>query len=362
MSHFYVNFAVIYNFWISHIRIHHSVSLFTFKLWGMDAIDSIGKFLWRNRSRILLTGAVLGSAGLLFYYSSNEQVTLEEWSSVEEGANSEREEEQSVPEENLFVNRARQLTEVKKAQLVKIRRQFENARQKFLPTLRVKIFEVIDCSDAIQELRRLRSTSSASLQKNAEEALWEKIKIQSISILFVSVYMSCMVCTVLKLQFHLLGNYSNQYEVSRYLNRSGGSNHDFGGNLTQSMVSDVTLSPITTSRNIGSSNDNNSHINITSPFSSNLFLALIEQSYSHLLHEGMTALGQLCQDKTAAIFGSRPDAAESEHGGPGNSQQHKWYYKNTTSYEDLVGDLMVLRHSIECDLDNNLIQLALLRK
>jgi len=317
----------------------------------MDSLDSIGKFLWRNKDKIILTGALLGSVGLLYYYNSNvSNAMLEEWSHAE---GVEEDTDRSLSEDDMFINRARQLPEVKKAQLVKIRRQFENARQKFLPTLRVKIFEVVDCSDTIQELRRLRSTSSASLQRDAEEALWEKIKIQSISILFVSVYMSCVVCTVLKLQFHLLGNYSNQGDSSLHGNSSQLSGN---GNLSQSMMSDVTLSPISHARSDNRHGATSSAASAgASAFSSDLFLALIEQSYSHLLHEGMAALGKLCQDKTAAIFGSQSSAGA---GGP----QHKWYYKNTTSYEDLVGDLMALRHSIEADLDANVIQLALLRK
>jgi hypothetical protein len=306
-----------------------------------------------------MTGAVLASAGLLYYFSTaGSQPMLEEWPAGEEG-------QQQGSSEHMYINRARQLSEAKKAQLAKIRRQFENARQKFLPTLRVKIFEVVDCSDTIQELRRLRSTSSASLQRDAEEALWEKIKIQSISIMFVSVYMTCVVCTVLKLQFHLLGSYSEQCEVALAASASlSAASGAFDGGVDDSIVSDVTLSPIAPHRrgraarggsgapSEAGASQAHSQAPSLSPFGSELFLALIEHSYGHLLHEGLAALGRLCQEKTAAIFGSPA----------GSGARHKWYYKNVTGYSELMEDLVALRRSVEEDLDANIIQLALLRK
>ena len=85
-----------------------------------------------------------------------------------------------------------------------------------------------------------------------------------------------------------------------------------------------------------------------SNFDGEVFLHLIEKSYSFMLHEGLQNMGDICKAKTTDMFGTTM----------------KWNViqcKNV-KYDELVADMMNLRHNIEVDLQQNIIQHVLLRK
>lgn len=350
-----------------------------------SAIEDTGKFLYKHRQKIAATTAVVGSAAFLYFYygTSNDSITENITS------NSAHFGDESYNEESAK-NNSKELSDKKKLQLSRIRKQFENAREKFLPTLRVKIFEIVDVSDTIQEIRKLRNSQGKkgkvdSNTRLIEMQLWEKIKISSITILFVSVYMTSAICLILKIQFHLLGHYS--YNCNSSLNSSRiidsnlhtpvkghqkpcdqnhssnfmdmpspipmpASTNPFGDGVGVPAAVDAASSP---SNTINTSYNRN---NLT--FNADIFLELIEKTYSYMLDRGIGELGDFIRAKAIEVFGS--DGEESEEGA--HEAKHKWNVLECkqVEYNDLISSFMQLRHSVEKDIQAHIIERVLLCK
>ena len=137
-------------------------------------LSDLGNYLWKHKQKILLSGAVVaGTVGLFLYYGSDSSTVRDETRENSVISTGER----IITEADSVVNRAKQLPENKRRHLAKIRLQFENAREKFLPALRVKINEIADYSETILEIRKIRSNVANSVPNSfTEEELWDKMK------------------------------------------------------------------------------------------------------------------------------------------------------------------------------------------
>lgn len=98
--------------------------------------------------------------------------------------------------------------------LQRIRKQFDFAACQFLPTLRVKIVEVVDINGTVRHIKELR-THATSNQEELEARLWNEIKNASFTMLLVTAYMLSAVCTLLRIQLSILArslyqNYENE--------------------------------------------------------------------------------------------------------------------------------------------------------
>jgi hypothetical protein len=89
--------------------------------------------------------------------------------------------------------------------LLRIRKQFDLSIRVFLPTLRKTIFDLIDITQPVRQIKALRSSSpSSENQIDMEAQLWDQVKISSFTMLFLSTYVLCGLTTVLKVQLHVL--------------------------------------------------------------------------------------------------------------------------------------------------------------
>lgn len=88
--------------------------------------------------------------------------------------------------------------------LLRIRRQYDNSCHHFIPTLRRKILDTVDISATVRKLKELRATAGINISGSAEQELWDEIKISSLSLFFVAIYMVSALCTLLRVQLHVL--------------------------------------------------------------------------------------------------------------------------------------------------------------
>lgn len=89
--------------------------------------------------------------------------------------------------------------------LLRIRKQFDLACKSFLPTLRRRIFETIDINNTIRQIKDLRTSGKQSTDLEGE--LWEDVKISSFGQMFTTIYLLSAVCTLLRIQLHVLARH-----------------------------------------------------------------------------------------------------------------------------------------------------------
>lgn len=170
-------------------------------MWDFLFRQSIG-FFNRYRSRITI-GAIIAIAAAV-YYTFFYQPSLNDKRKA------------SVSSESGRSGRRLDLVEMRtlssnpqaglKARLLlRIRKQFDSSIRIFLPTLRKAVFDLIDISQPVRQIKTLRASTVSSLnQMEMEAQLWEEVKISSFTMLFVSTYVLCGLTTVLKVQLHVL--------------------------------------------------------------------------------------------------------------------------------------------------------------
>jgi hypothetical protein len=95
--------------------------------------------------------------------------------------------------------------------LLRVRRQFDLACRSFLPTLKKKIFEIVDMNQTIQKIKELRASIRASKPENsaptvpdAEDQLWEDVKVSAFAQLLLTLYLLPAITTLLRIQLHIL--------------------------------------------------------------------------------------------------------------------------------------------------------------
>ena len=162
-----------------------------------------GRFIWKHKNK-LVVGAVVISAGygIYRYYTDKSSEKMDDISSNPA--------DQLTPISDTGIlmkpaNRTRML--------LRIRKQFDIAIKQFLPTMRLKVLEVVDVSSAIRKIKELRAISTNQGVMNTEnsqsaiteEMLWEEIKVSTLTLLYVSCYMLSAVTVLLRVQLHILG-------------------------------------------------------------------------------------------------------------------------------------------------------------
>jgi hypothetical protein len=111
--------------------------------------------------------------------------------------------------------------------LIRVRRQFDTTSKQFIPILRRKIVEHIDIGHTVQQIKELRSTGGIANTNlaQAEALLWEDVKISTFTLLIVSIYMLAGLCSLLRIQLHILSRYLLNHSLD--LASSDGSQSNF---------------------------------------------------------------------------------------------------------------------------------------
>ena len=92
--------------------------------------------------------------------------------------------------------------------LLSVRKQFDNYAKHFLPTLKLKIAAVVDISNAVRKIKEIRANTQSSDTHDVEARLWDEIKVSSLTVLFITVYMESIVCALLRIQLHVVAAYT----------------------------------------------------------------------------------------------------------------------------------------------------------
>ena len=163
--------------------------------------NNIGGFLNRNKGRIAIVAAVAIAVTAYYHYSSSPN--------SEEDRKNEFINEDS--EKLLDDSKSKSTSEIETDEtasrnnklLINIRQQFDTAALQFLPTLRLKIFEVVDIEMTVRKIKEIRS-STITDKAILEDDLWNELKISSFTILFVTAYMLSFVCVLIRVQLHII--------------------------------------------------------------------------------------------------------------------------------------------------------------
>lgn len=159
-----------------------------------SALQSIGGFVDRNRTKIIVASVVAVGVTLYLHYSGElEEPPKENAELVEDRSTSLR--LLSETRTTKAANRSRLL--------LRMRKQFDQTASQFLPTLRIKIVAVVDISGTVKHIKELRRNATSN-QEELEVRLWGEIKNASFTMLLVTAYMLSAVCTLLKIQLHIL--------------------------------------------------------------------------------------------------------------------------------------------------------------
>jgi hypothetical protein len=177
------------------------------------------KFVWEHRGKITIGAiAVAAIAGYVAYSSSQKQL---EDNDEDEANNSERTKSPHAKS------------------LIKINKQFEIAAKHFLPTLQIKIIDIIDISENIRKIKELRSKPDKNDEdSDFENELWEEIKISSFALIFVTTYMSCALTVLLKTQLHIIARTHN-FSYNRKIATYGDGDDDDEDQIFNSLIEKV---------------------------------------------------------------------------------------------------------------------------
>lgn len=163
-------------------------------------LRNIRDFASKHRAK-LIGALVVGIGGVAWYMLSSEDNANGRPLAVRSGA-----EEGEAKGESRSRKRARIL--------VMVRRQYNSYAMHFLPTLKLKINEVVDVNNAVSKIKEIRSNNGKNSDDSVdiEAKLWNEIKVSSITILFVTVYMESIVCTLLRILLHVVAAYTSERE------------------------------------------------------------------------------------------------------------------------------------------------------
>jgi len=148
--------------------------------------------------------------------------------------------------------------------LLRIRKQFDQACKFFVPTLRKRIFDLVDITQSVRKIKALRATGG-SHSANAEIELWEDIKISAFTLLFVSIYLLAAQCSLLRIQLHVLAR-----------------------SIVLSGSNAIMASP-------GSSDDD-------SGFDAHLFKSLIDGTYRHMFGNGLNVFADIIRARMQMLL------------------------------------------------------------
>eukprot|EP01038_Epipyxis_sp_PR26KG_P011035 gene11035-14817_t len=285
------------------------------------ALSNVGSFLNRNRGKVLLTTTAI-AIGLTIYWQYTANETSDNTSNNEEERN-------AISNSMDEIKNRKNLNETDKKNririLMSIQKQFDIAARHFLPSLRLKIVEMIDINSTIKKLKQMRQKAengntnnyneitlssngnsnhnvgkndNTSDNINQEDALWEEVKISSFAMLYLTAYMLAFICTLLKIQLHLLAKLIFQ--------------------TSQSQTKISSFNDKNPSSSLGINNDN--------------FRLLIEGTYQQLFGAGLSTFSELISHKIRSLLS-------------------QWQVKDKLSvqYSGLLEVLILLRKSFEDD-------------
>lgn len=158
-----------------------------------STLQCVGGFLNKNRTKIIVASVVAVGVAVYMNYNSEPEEEAESSTAIENRSPPIR--LLSETRTNKAANRTRLL--------LKMKSQFDQTANQFLPTLRVKIVEVVDISGTVRHIKELRRNATSN-QEDLEARLWSEIKNASFTMLLVTAYMLSAVCTLLKIQLHIL--------------------------------------------------------------------------------------------------------------------------------------------------------------
>jgi hypothetical protein len=253
-----------------------------------STLNSIGGFVNRNRTKILVASVI--AIGVTLYLSYNTEEPEPEKAPALENTSPLRLADESTAAK--AANRTRLL--------FKIRRQFDSTASQFLPTLRIKIVEVIDINGTVKHIKDLRARATTN-KDELEARLWTEIKDSSFALLVVTVYMLSAVCTLLRIQLHIL---------ARTLQKS----YELDGRDADAQLS------------------------------SEMFRALIEGTYKQLFGSGLKTFADIVKQQISTTLAG-------------------WTVKDKlhVEYEELVSALEAVRRNLEADM-TNVIKTIFIRK
>ena len=158
-----------------------------------STIQSIGGFVNRNRNKLLVASVV--AIGVTLYLNYNGETVEDE----------DKHDPQLETVQRLrLANESNSMKAANRTKLLfKIRRQFDTSVNQFIPTLRVKIVEVIDINGTVRHIKELRAKATTN-KEELETRLWTEIKDSSFAMLIVTSYMLSAVCVLLRIQLHIL--------------------------------------------------------------------------------------------------------------------------------------------------------------
>lgn len=147
------------------------------------------EFCWHNRHKLIVGVALIGAGAVFFnmaFNSADDNTPL----------NNENDEKEV---ENKRVPNARRLQI-----LNRIRKQTNPTLKHFFLSLGARLSDVVDVSRLIRNLKELRRSSPHENNLVSQNQLWEDIKIEAFSMLFVTTYVSCTAIVLLQIQLHIL--------------------------------------------------------------------------------------------------------------------------------------------------------------
>lgn len=160
----------------------------------MEYIRATAGFVNRNRTRFAVAAVIGIILGVYVHYNARPKML--------NGEVKERRKRKSM---NLVRSGTSQYnrTGMKARLLLKIRKQFDQACKFFVPTLRKRVFDLVDITQSVRKIKALRATGG-SHSANTEIELWDDIKISAFTLLFMSIYLLAAQCSLLRIQLHVL--------------------------------------------------------------------------------------------------------------------------------------------------------------
>lgn len=197
-------------------------------------IRNIFTFLQRNRGRVALTAviAIIVAISLQNFplFQPRRRVTEEE--PLDDFNNRRRVNQTDTNRQR--ITRVGQRSRL----IIRIRRQFDATSKQFIPILRRKIIEHIDISHTVEQIKELRSKGATIANGNiaqAEALLWDDVKISTFTLLIVSIYMLAGLCSLLRIQLHILARYLLNHSLD--LASLDGSQNNFDTDMFRILTS-----------------------------------------------------------------------------------------------------------------------------
>jgi hypothetical protein len=174
-------------------------------------VEAVGGFLYRHRTKVAAGALTLAAIGVCtVVYLSTASDKREDASMLEDSSGEEDNNKRTKIPSNLSnSDKASQMVR----RLGRIHEQYEQSLQVFVPTLHLKIVNVVDVSSTIRRIKELRATR-LDVTGESEDHLWEEIKVSSFALVLVSGYMLCVVSVLLRVQLHMIDNPAYRTKVS----------------------------------------------------------------------------------------------------------------------------------------------------